>query len=119
MNKKEIHPNYIKASNLLFCVIGVFIAHFVIDLHLIGNSLTYSLLGIGIVIFVSLGLLVREGFSSMKYILIFLDLIGILSLPMIVFSFNPTTISGIFNIIQQIIIVWVVVLLFLIPKKKE
>src|SRR5690606_22171775 len=113
MNNKEIHPNYIKASNLLFSVIGVIIAHFVIDLHLIGNSLAYSLLGIGIVIFISLGLRVREGFSSMKYILIFLDLIGVLSLPMILFSFNPSTNSGIVTINQQIIIVWVIVLLFL------
>jgi hypothetical protein len=49
--------------------------------------------------------------------LLTLTLLGAITIPMIIFTFYPISISGILNILQQLLLIWSIVLLFRIKKK--
>ncbi|HEX8562021.1 MAG TPA: hypothetical protein VF676_03480 [Flavobacterium sp.] len=114
---EPIHENYVKSSNLIFAVVGVILINLILLPRGFINSYSISLAVIGAIVFASLGLLIRKGLNWTKYVLLTLILLGAVTVPMIVVTFYPASIGGFMNIVQQVLLVWALVLLFRIPKK--
>ncbi|MBP6039897.1 MAG: hypothetical protein KA523_06845 [Flavobacterium sp.] len=114
---KNLHQNYLKSSNLLFAVVGILIVNWIMLPGQVKNSFSIILLLLGILTFAGVGILIRFGFNWSKYLLLTLTLLGAITIPMIIFTFYPISISGILNILQQLLLIWSIVLLFRIKKK--
>lgn len=110
----NVHPNYIKSSNLILSIILIGCINFFLP----GNSFSdgRSIATI-IFIFTAIGILaylVRQGLSWVKYLLLVLSIIG--TIPSLILALSGNTIVGILNITQGILQIWAIVLLFKIPK---
>ena len=116
---KEIHPNYIRSSNLLFAMAGIILANFLLMPGQLKNLFTIISVFAGFVIFIGIGLLIRRGRNWIKYVLLGFTLFGVITIPMIIITFYPKSIPGALNILQQVLQLWALVLLFLIPKVKN
>ena len=112
----NIHPNYIKASNitLVSILIGL------VNLFLIRDKLINTQ-AIGSVIFtfivlLLLAFLIRHGYAWMKYVLLIFTLLGAFAIPIYISDLLNNTLLGILETTQTILQIWVVVILFKIPK---
>lgn len=115
MGTAPVHPNYIKSSNLFIIAASLGI----INLFLHPFFLTSTEIAIGlftIVFLIGVGMLIREGFTWMKYVcLVMFVLGGLLSIPTMIKTFTTTPAVGIINLIQTALQAWSLVLLFKIP----
>jgi hypothetical protein len=113
MAEKQVHLNYIKASNLIFASVVLSILS-----ECFSGSLTIPNIIISLLI-VGLGISVRKGKSWIKYILLVLTITG-LAVTAFNMSFliqNPLT--GLLYFVQALIQIWVVILLFKVPEIVE
>ena len=117
--KEQLHSNYIKSSNLIFATVGLAIINF----FFLGDTLSNEaniVTGIFTLLFIcGLGMLVRQGYAWVKYLLLVLT-----TLSLILFAFissNPTQnfVVTIVSIAQTVLQVWATILLFRVPKITE
>ncbi|GGF00928.1 hypothetical protein SAMN05443634_105260 [Chishuiella changwenlii] len=117
---KYVHPNYIKASNLIYLSGGLgLLSYFILGI-LTGRfeGVFEAIISIGVIFLI--GYLLRKGISKMKYILLFLLIFGILiSFQFLKFLIIFYPITAIIHFIQFILQSAAVVLLFLVPKRQK
>ncbi|KQT21524.1 hypothetical protein ASG22_15320 [Chryseobacterium sp. Leaf405] len=113
---KEINPNYIKASNLIYLSGALAITN-IIWLHELLNSPSNIFIAFATLIFIfGIGYLISKGKSWVKYLLGGLFLLGLISLPEVITTIKTNLVLATFNIAQTILQAWVIILLFKIPK---
>src|SRR5439155_22845589 len=115
-NKKTIHPNFKKASNLIIGTVGLGL----INLFLSRDTLSYGK-NLFIVVFIKiiiagLGYLVRRGYRWIKYLFLVLTVLGLTEILSIINNLTQKPIVEVINIAQTIMQIWTVVLLFKVPK---
>lgn len=114
--KKYIHPNFIKASNLILFTGCLAIIQFL----LVGQFTSLTIFGIlfGVVIIVVLGYLARQGYEWLKWVYIVLFVLGLKSLivilPLLLKSNRSAAGIYVLHIIFQGL---VVLFLFKVPKQ--
>jgi hypothetical protein len=117
--KTYLHQNYIKASNLIYlcALLGI------INVFLLRETYT-STLKIATLIFtfafiVGLGVLIRQGFEWIKYLLLFIMIFGLIGIPTWIKNLSEMPILGIINILQIVLQFWALILVFKVPKKEN
>ncbi|MFA6248790.1 MAG: hypothetical protein WC615_17740 [Mucilaginibacter sp.] len=111
------HPNYIKASNItlasiLIGAVAIFFNHNkLISTHNIGAAIFM------LIMLLLLAFLIRMGYAWMKYFLLVITLLGTLAVLKHVPDLINNTLAGIVEIIQTLLQIWIVILLFQVPKQ--
>ncbi|MES2558348.1 MAG: hypothetical protein V4590_01305 [Bacteroidota bacterium] len=114
---KLIHPNYKKASNVIFLTIILsLIKFFLLDDILHKGTFIGILLAI-LLFFVGVAYLVRIGKNWVKYFLLFLALSSLLDIPDTVELCKQNILSGLAEITISLLDILAIILLFRIPKK--
>ena len=114
--EKQIHPNYIKSSNLIFGTVGLGLINFFFARELLNTAQNIATAILTLVIIVGLGYLVRQGKDWVKYVLLVFMVFGLISIPFIINNIVQMPIVGLINIAQTIMQLWATVLLFKVPK---
>lgn len=117
--EKQIHPNFKKASNIIFGTVGLGL----INLFLSRDTLSYGK-NLFVVVFiqliiVALGYLVRRGYRWTKYLLLVLTFLGLTEIPSVINNLTQKPMVELINIAQTIMQIWTVVLLFKVPESLE
>ena len=113
---KQIHPNYIKSSNLIFGTVGLGLINFFFSSELLNTGQNIATAILTLVIIAGLGFLVRQGKDWVKYVLLVLMVLGLISIPFIITNIVQRPVVGLINIAQTIMQLWATVLLFKVPK---
>ena len=121
---KPRHPNFKKASNLLLVtvVLGLIklffsrseMAHGTLNEQLVQNFMLYALCSLGFMMV--LAVLIRFGVGWLKYILLIFSLFGILDVPVAIMTVRLTPVTSSITLVVFALGVWVLILLFRIPK---
>lgn len=111
ITERYVHPDYKKAANIWYISVSLgLINFFIIDPRGIFSGILTLLILFG------LGYSISKGYDWMKYLLLVIMIIGLLII-LLTFSFytsHPVVI--IINILQTILQIWVLIILFRIPK---
>lgn len=121
LQPKVVHTDYKKAANIWYISTSLGLLSFII-LNFIDPFITLVMLVmlVTLIILFGIGYLISKGYDWMKYFLLvigifgFFNIFGNLSFALYVYLKNP--IIAIINIIQTILQIWVLVILFKIPK---
>lgn len=108
---EEIHPEYKKAANLWYISVGLGLINF---LFTDANDLFFGI--ITIILLFGLGYMISKGFEWIKYLLLGMFILGFLISIFSFILYVNNSIVTIINIIQTILQIWVLVILFRIPK---
>ncbi len=116
---KQIHPNFIKSSNLIFGSVGLGLINFFFTSNILTSTKNIILATITLLIITGLGFLVRQGKNWIKYLLLVLTIVGLIGIPFILKNTEQEPVVGIINIAQTILQVFAMYLLFRIPNLSE
>lgn len=113
--EKQIHPNFKKASNIIFGTVGLGLVNLFYDTLSYGKNL-FVVVFIQLII-AALGYLVRRGYRWIKYLFLVLTILALTEIiPSIINNLTQKPFVEVINIAQIIMQMWAVVLLFKIPK---
>ncbi|WP_027379756.1 hypothetical protein [Chryseobacterium daeguense] len=114
--EKVIHPNHIKAADLMYISGAVGVGGIIWKYELL-NSLLFIFVAVGTVAFIfGMGYLISKGNNWLKYLLAGLFVLGLFSLPEVIFNIKADPVLAIINIVQTVLQAWTIILLFQIPK---
>jgi len=113
---KQIHPNYIKSSNLIFGTVGIGLINFFFSSDLLNTGQNIVTAILTLVIISGIGFLVRQGKNWVKYLLLVSMVFGLIGIPFIINNIIQRPVVGIVNITQTIMQLCATVLLFKVPK---
>jgi len=115
--KKEVHKDYITASNLILASAGIGIISF-----LYGATTTpdFSVFGgiVSLLVISGVGVFARTGSDWLKYLLLAFALIWICFLPIIIPFYQSQPIVGLVSFVQTILQIVAIIFLFKAPKEK-
>ncbi|MDQ8006562.1 MAG: hypothetical protein REI64_17295 [Pedobacter sp.] len=113
--KLEGQKNYVLASNIIFASLVLGLIHFFVGVSTVNNFSVFGGIFSLIVTFI-FGLMARTETSWLKYLLIVLSAIGLLTIPFTVFI---SPIMALINFGQLILHVVAIVFLFKAPEPKQ
>ncbi len=117
--EKKVHGNFIKSSNFIFITFGLGL----VNLFMTRDELvtgTHKAIAITTMLFIlGLGYLVRQGFDWVKYLLLVLTILGLISIPVTLMNLGQRPIVGLINVAQTVLQVWAMIILFKIPKTAD
>ncbi|QIY89175.1 hypothetical protein [Chryseobacterium gallinarum] len=114
-----IHPNYTKASNLIYLSGAAGIASLIWTSEQLNSGLAI-VISIAITAFVfGIGYIIGKGNEVARYLFIIFFIFGLIGIPTLVNHLSTNPVLGIINIIQLILQTWAVILLLKIPKNKK
>ncbi|KGO84820.1 hypothetical protein Q765_19610 [Flavobacterium rivuli WB 3.3-2 = DSM 21788] len=113
----SVHPNYIKASDLLLINTVLTIPNVFLSPRNFATPLAISVLIAVIVFQIVIAIAIRNGVAWIKYLILVLFLIGLFEISTFVKIFLETPIIGVINIIQTLLQIAAIVLLFKIQSK--
>lgn len=118
---QSVHPNYIKASNLILItlVLSVISSFFTPNTGIVTPLLKIGVVVLGIIINGLIAYFIRRGSETVKYILLILLLFGLAGIPMMIAVFKTKPVSCVISLLLMAIQVWVIVILFNIPKRNN
>ena len=116
---KQIHPNYIKSSNLIFGTVGLGLINFFFSSDFLNTGQNIATAIFILVIIAGIGFLVRQGKAWVKYLLLVFTVFGLIGIPFIINNITQTPVVGLINIAQTIMQIWAMVILFKVPKKAD
>jgi hypothetical protein len=104
--------NYIKSSNLVFlsAVVGAINLLLLPGILSSNTAMIVGFLTLCFLIF--LGIMIRLGISWIKYLLLIMIVLGLISLPVIIRNFLDRPLNGTLNIVQSLIQIYAVIVLF-------
>ena len=114
---KDLHQNYIKASNLTFVSALLGIINVVLLKGVLTNTISIVTTIFTFLFIIGLGFLIRQGFEWIKYLLLFMMVFGLIGIPTWIKNLQEIPIVGLTNLIQIILQFWDLILVFKIPKK--
>lgn len=116
--KKQSHSNFMKASNLLFgTAILVLISVFLEKVVLSYDRTTFIIIMMNIILITGLGLLVRQGYKWVKYLLLTLSILYLIEAVALLLNSPVIQIPQVLFFAQIVLVIWSTVLLFRIPKE--
>jgi len=116
--KKQSHPNFMKSSNLLFAtVILVLIGMFLGKVVLSSDKNSIYIEVMNIILIGGLGLLVRQGYTWVKYLPLTLSILYLIEAAALVLNSPTIQIPQVLFFAQIVLVIWSTVLLFRIPKE--
>lgn len=114
---KTRHSNFIKASYLIFVMLLLGLIKYFYDPYIFANLKDILIAVFNIVFFLGLGLLLRQGFDWLKYVLLVLTVLGLINIQSRVgYVIHKPNLITIIVIIQRVILLIATILLFLVPK---
>jgi len=116
---KQIHPNYIKSSNLIFGTVGLGLINFFFSSDLLSTGQNIVTAILTLVIIAGIGFLVRQGKTWVKYLLLVFTVLGLIGIPFIINNITQRPVVGLINIAQTIMQIWAMVILFKVPEKAD
>lgn len=116
---KQIHPNYIKSSNLFHTTAGLGLINSFFASELLNTGQNNATAILTLLIISGIGFLIPQGKNWVKYLLLVFILLGLTGVPFMINNIIQRPIVGAINILQLIMQVWAMVLLFKIPKEAE
>jgi len=117
--KEQLHSNFIKSSNLIFATVGLGIINFYFSSDTLSSRTNIAVAIITLLTILGLGILVRQGYNWMKYLLLVLTILGLFGISTILTDLTQNPIVGIVSIVETVLEIWATVILFLIPKAAE
>jgi len=113
-----IHPNYKKSAELIYLSAALGIGNLICKYETLdGIKICIALVSLA---FVSgIGYLVSKGYDWIKFVLLVLLSLGLISIFFIIANLTNDLIVGIINIVQTVLQIWALVLLFKIPKTEN
>jgi hypothetical protein len=117
--KEHLHSNFIQSSNLIFATVGLGVINFFFSSDTLSSGTNIAVAIITLLIILGIGILVRQGFNWVKYLLLVLTILGLFGVPIILTDLTQNPIVGIVSIVETVIEIWATVILFLIPKTEE
>lgn len=117
--KEHLHSNFIKSSNLIFATVVLGIINFFFSSDTLSSGTNIAVAIITLSMILGLGILVRQGYNWMKYLLLVLTILGLFGISTILTDLTQNPIVGIVSIVQTVLEIWATVILFLIPKTAE
>ncbi|MGG5208497.1 hypothetical protein ACQWU4_06080 [Chryseobacterium sp. MIQD13] len=115
-NELIIHPNHIKAANLMYLSGALSIGNMIWIYESLNSPLSTTVAAATLAFIFGMGYLAGKGTEWVKYVLLITFLIGLTGLQSLYFNLLSDPVLGILNIIQTILQIWALVLLFKIPK---
>lgn len=108
-----LHPNFAKASNLIFLTMlfGVYNLLFATPSHGMTGTAFFitGLVMLGLIAACAVG--VRKGIVWVKYVYIVIAVLGLIGIPVIVQNLSSDPILGVVNLLQCLVQLWAAVLL--------
>ncbi|PKB16363.1 hypothetical protein [Flavobacterium sp. 5] len=117
--KTSLNTNFIKSSNLIFISAGLGSINFLLSPDILVSKKATILCVMSISLVFAVGLLIRFGISWVKFLLLFLIILGFNSLPKFIkeeFANHPF--NAVITVLQSVIQIYATLLLFLKPKLK-
>jgi len=114
--RKEKHLNYIQSSNLIFVAAALAIVRVFFSEDALSNSTNIAIEVVSISLIFGLGIVIRQGFVWVKYLLLVLIILGVIGMLFIPGDKVENPIARVLNILQTIVQIWAIILLFKIPK---
>lgn len=115
-NTQPAHPNYKKAAELLYISGFLGIGNLIWKYDTLENELQIFIAIIVLAFGFVLAYVTSKGIEWFKYILLALFAFGLISIPFIISDILNEPVVGIINTVQTILQIYVLVLLFKIPK---
>ena len=119
INEIDIHQNHKKAAALIYSSAGFGVLNLFLDSDTLNSSFGIVVGVITLSIIIAIGYLVDKGNDWIKYVLLVLMILGIISLPIILMNLILNPLVGVVNITQTILQIYALVLLFKIPKSNK
>lgn len=116
--KRQSHPNFMKASNLLYgTVILVLISVFIGKAVLSSDKNSIYIEMMNIILIGGVGLLVRQGYKWVKYLPLTLSILYLIEAVALLLNFPMIQIPKVLFFVQIALVIWSTILLFRIPKE--
>ena len=118
--KKQSHPNYMKASNILLgTVILLLINVFLEKGVLLYDKNSIYIVMMNIVLITGLGVLVRQGYKWVIYFPLTLSILYMIEAAALLLNAPVIQIPQVLFFAQIVLVIWSTVLLFRIPKESS
>jgi len=114
-----LHPNYTKASNLIYLSGAVGIGCLIWTYEQLDSELAIFISAAVLAAVFGVGYMIGKGNEVAKYFFIILFILGLVGIPALVANLIINPVLGIMNILQFILQAWAIVLLEKIPKNKK
>ena len=111
-----IHPNHKKSADLIYLSGALGIGNLIWSYDTLDSGIKIFIALISVAFIFGIGYLVSKGTEWIKYFLLVILILGLLSFPLIIANLKSEPVVGTINIFQTILQIWALVLLFKIPK---
>src|SRR4051794_3655914 len=110
--EQQIHPNYIKSSNLIYGAGALGIINIFLSGDSIGILMKIITAAVTLAIVLAIGYFVRQGIEWIKYVLAVLTALGLFGIFGIIGSLMEHPVTGLINLVQIAMQIWAILLLF-------
>lgn len=117
--EKVIHPNYKKAADLIYLSAALGVINEVLSSAIFNNSFEIGSAVLSLGIIIGIGYSVSKGNDWIKYVLLALMILGLISIRYIILNIAINPVVSIINLIQTVLQIYSIVLLFKIPTSKK
>ncbi|MGL6127447.1 hypothetical protein, partial [Chryseobacterium artocarpi] len=114
-----LHPNYVKASNLIYLSGAVGIGCLIWTYEQLDSELAIFISAVVLASVFGVGYMIGKGNEIAKFVFIILFILGLAGIPTLITHLSANPVLGIMNILQFILQTWAIVLLVKIPKRKK
>ena len=114
--KKQIHPNFIKSSNLILVSVGIGLINFFYVCDILTTRDNISIAVLSFLLIAGLGYLARLGKVWVKYFILVMIIWGLIGMSVIIHYQSQKLLVGVIIIPQTVLQVWALILLFKAPK---
>lgn len=114
-----LHPNYTKASNLIYLSGAVGIGCLIWTYEQLDSELAIFISAVVLASVFGVGYMIGKGNEIAKFVFIILFILGLAGIPTLVTHLSANPVLGIMNILQFILQTWAIILLVKIPKSKK
>ena len=111
-----IHPDHKKSADLIYLSGALGIGNLIWSYDTLDSGIKIFIALISVAFIFGIGYLVSKGTEWIKYFLLVILILGLLSFPLIIADLKSEPVIGTINIFQTILQIWALVLLFKIPK---
>lgn len=114
-----IHPNYKRSAELIYLSGALGIGNVIWQYETLDSGMKIFIFIVSLGFVFGIGYLISKGNEWIKYVLLVLFALGLISIIFVIANLANDPVSGIINITQTILQIWALVLLFKVPNKTE
>lgn len=114
-----VHPNYKRSAELIYLSAALGIGNVIWQYETLDSGMKIFIVIVSLGFVFGIGYLISKGNEWIKYVLLVLFALGLISIIFVIANLANDPVSGIINITQTILQIWALVLLFKVPNKTE